>query len=265
MDEDAEPENIDPTPVGTRLRAAREEKQLTLEEIAGQTRIPRRHLESLEAGDWDKLPAQTYTIGFAKSYASVVGLDRSEVADQLREEMGGHRPETAANEVFQPVDPARTMPRWLVLGAIVAVILLVLAMSWYGNRSLEGGDPDPVATEADEAPDGAPATPAEAPAEPVAEGPVVITAEDPAWVRITERDGRTLFEGMLSAGQSYQVPDTATAPLLRAGKPEALRITVGTATAPPIGPPATIVSDVSLLGPDLLRGEGQGGVGSPGQ
>ncbi|MFL6801106.1 MAG: helix-turn-helix domain-containing protein, partial [Sphingomicrobium sp.] len=114
---------------GERLRAAREEKGLTLEDVAAQTRIPRRHLESIETADWDKLPAPTYTIGFARNYASVVGLDRAEIADQLRGEMGGHRPATTT-EVFEPADPARTMPKSLVIGAIAAVLVIVLLMSW---------------------------------------------------------------------------------------------------------------------------------------
>ena len=38
--------------VGEQLRAAREQKGLSLEDIAAQTRIPRRHLESLEESDW---------------------------------------------------------------------------------------------------------------------------------------------------------------------------------------------------------------------
>ena len=76
---------------GERLRAARQEKGLSLEDIAAQTRIPRRHLENLENANWDQLPAPTYTIGFARSYASAVGLERSEIGDQLRAEMGGAR------------------------------------------------------------------------------------------------------------------------------------------------------------------------------
>ncbi len=59
---------------------------------------------------------------------------------------------------------------------------------------------------------------------------------------------------MLEAGESFAVPPTATAPTLTTAKAEALRITVGTATAPPVGPAATRVSNVSLLGPALLKG-----------
>jgi cytoskeletal protein RodZ len=233
--------------VGQRLRAAREEKGLSLEDVAAQTRIPRRHLESLETSDWDRLPAPTYTNGFAKSYASVVGLDRVEIGEQLRGEMGGLRP-TTMTEVFEPTDPARTMPKWLVFGAIAAVVLLVAVMSWLNQRSVQGPDEasnDIAAAE--------PAAPVPAVAAPAPQGFVVITANEPVWIQV--KDGpATLKAGVLEAGQSFEIPSTATAPTLTTGKPEALRIAVGTADAPPIGPAATTVRNVSLLGPDLMRG-----------
>src|SRR5919112_577743 len=217
--------------VGERLRAAREEKGFSLEEIATQTRIPQRHLESLEASDWSRLPAPTYTIGFAKSYASAVELDRTEIGEQLRTEMSGHRSEYTEMEVFEPVDPARTMPRWLVLSALGAIVLLVGAMSWLRNRSLEGPEsagptPGAVNTPRSQVP-GAATAPQQPPQPaPAARGPVVLTATEPAWIHITD-GGKTLFQGVLAGGQSYEVPQTATAPLLKAGKPEALRVTVG--------------------------------------
>jgi cytoskeletal protein RodZ len=233
--------------VGQRLRAAREEKGLSLEDVAAQTRIPRRHLESLETSDWDRLPAPTYTTGFAKSYASVVGLDRVEIGEQLRGEMGGLRP-TTMTEVFEPADPARTMPKWLVFGAIAAVVLLVAVMSWLNQQSVQGPDEatnDSTAAE--------PAPPVPAVAAPAPQGLVVITANEPVWIQV--KDGpATLKAGVLEAGQSFEIPSTATAPTLTTGKPEALRIAVGTADAPPIGPAATTVRNVSLLGPDLMRG-----------
>ena len=91
--------------VGERLRAAREKKKLHLEDIAAQTRIPQRHLEALERSDWESLPAPTYTTGFAKSYASAVGLDRTEIGDQLRAEMGGQRFTANTIESFEPGSP----------------------------------------------------------------------------------------------------------------------------------------------------------------
>ncbi len=236
--------------VGERLRAAREEKKMSLEDIAAQTRIPQRHLESIERSEWDKLPAPTYTIGFARSYASSVGLDRVEVADQLRTEIGGSRPQTMISpEVFEPADPARTMPKSLVFGAIAAVLVLVLVMTWLNKRSLE--QPDETTTNA---PATAPAAqPPAPPPAPAAGQPVVLTATEAVWLQVSEKGGATLFAGVLQPGQSYPVPPSAAAPVLKTGKPEALRVTVGSTVAPAVGPAATTVADVSLLGADLLK------------
>ena len=251
MDDEELVETNVPT-VGERLRAAREEKGLSLEDVAAQTRIPQRHLESLETADWDKLPAPTYTTGFAKSCATAVGLDRTEIGEQLRGEMGGQRAVIHQAEVFEPADPARTMPKWLVFGAIGAVIVVVLLMSWLNERSLEQ-PAEETNTAVAEAP-ATPTVPAPAPAAPAAaQGPVVLTATEPAWIQVTDQ-GKTLFSGELAAGQGYTVPATATAPLLKAGKPEAVRVNVGNAVAPPVGPPGKVASNISLLPADLMRG-----------
>ena len=260
---DPEPEPVDdelaeaelPT-VGERLRAAREERGLSLEDVAAQTRIPQRHLVAIETADWDSLPAPTYTIGFAKSYASAVGLDRTEIGNQLREEMGGQRFASSSADVFEPADPARTMPKGLVIGAIIAVIILIAVMSWLNKRSLEQPEPSTNAGTA-EVPAPAPTTskPVSAPsASAPVEGPVVLTATAPAWIQVTDQ-GKTLFEGLLQPGQTYSVPPSATAPILKAGKPEALKVTVGTAIAPPIGPPGKVTT-VSLAPASLMKGPG---------
>jgi cytoskeletal protein RodZ len=264
MDEELVESHV-PT-VGERLRAAREEKKLSLEDIAAQTRIPQRHLESIEIADWDKLPAPTYTVGFAKSYASAVGLDRADIGDQLREEMGGQRFASSQSEVIEAADPARTMPKWLVLAAIVAVIGIVVLMSWLNRRSLEQPE-QPSGAEVAAPASTQPAAPAQqqaaTPAPTAAQGPVVLNAIEPAWIQVTD-EGKTLFEGMLQPGQNFAVPPSATAPLLKAGKPEALRVTVGSAVAPPVGPPGKVASKVSLKGPDLMRGGTQSS-GQPAQ
>jgi len=45
--------------------------------------------------------------------------------------------------------------------------------------------------------------------------------------------------------------------VLRAGAPEALRVTVGNAVAPPVGPAGQVTSNVSLKPADLMRGPAQ--------
>ena len=224
---DPEPEQLDeeqleaePSPVGERLREAREKKKLSLDDVAAQTRIPLRHLSSIETGDWENLPAPTYTIGFAKNYAAAVGLDRTEIGNQLREEMGGQRFASNAADVFEAADPRRTMPKSLVIGAILAVIVLIAVMTWLNNRSLEPTDQTAQQTTVQTNAPAAQPAPAQ-PAQPVsatAQGPVVLTATAPAWISVTDQ-GKSLFQGLLQPGQKFTVPATATAPMLKAGEP----------------------------------------------
>jgi cytoskeleton protein RodZ len=242
--------------VGEKLRLAREEQGLTLDDVAARTRIPTRHLESIEQSEWSRLPAPTYSIGFAKSYAVALGLDKTEIGDALRLEMGGRPKVTTETQVFEPADPARVMPKWLVIGAVLAALALIGVLLVMRNRALTGGDAPAVAAAGVDGPAG-PATPAPATAMPaVASGPVTLIANDPVWIQVYEKGGRVLQSGTLNAGQRYDVPADAKAPLLMTGKPEALRIAVGTADAPSIGPAATKVKDVSLLGTDLMGGPG---------
>ncbi len=81
----------------------------------------------------------------------------------------------------------------------------------------------------------------------------MLTANAPVWLQVGEKGGATLFSGTLQPGQTYAVPPTAVAPVLKTGKPEALKVTVGAASAPPVGPPATTVANVSLLPADLMK------------
>jgi hypothetical protein len=138
------------------------------------------------------------------------------------------------------------MPKWLVLSAIGGIILVVLLMTWLNNRSLEQPADDSTAVENEQ-------VASEPPASAEQQGPVVLSATAPVWLSVYDRGGSKFFEGVLNPGTDFQVPATATAPLLRTGKPEALRVTVGGQAAPSVGPAATTVRDVSLLPADLMK------------
>ena len=60
--------------IGRQLARAREEKGLSLEQIAEQTRISLKYLQGLEQGEFDFLP-RPYVIAYLKTVARLVGLD----------------------------------------------------------------------------------------------------------------------------------------------------------------------------------------------
>lgn len=247
--------------IGERLRRAREARAMSLDDVASQTRIPMRHLQHIELGEWDALPAPTYAIGFTRNYASAVGLDGPAIANELRDEIGGPRRRTQAAEYYEPADPARVPPKSLVIGVIVAILLLVGAyVLWRNTLGADTGPaPEPVAEAPAEGGAPAPDNGQAAAPQDVTGQTVTLTALDGVWLRITDgAGGPSLFTGVLQTGQTFTVPATATHPLLRTGRPQVLRANAGGRDLGLIAPAERTVIDVSLLPQDLAaRAAGQ--------
>jgi cytoskeletal protein RodZ len=79
--------------VGLRLRQARLDQGLSIEDASKDTVIRRRFLEALEDGDFGKLPSPVQVRGFLRGYAQFLGLDSAELfsllegrSEQLAEE-----------------------------------------------------------------------------------------------------------------------------------------------------------------------------------
>ncbi len=70
------PEDIS---LGSLLRRTREERNIDLDEAVTVTRIRRHNLEALENEEWSKLPPRVFVIGFLRSYAEFLGLDKEMV------------------------------------------------------------------------------------------------------------------------------------------------------------------------------------------
>jgi cytoskeleton protein RodZ len=64
--------------LGEKLRQAREDKGLSLGDVAEQTRISSLYLEAIENDDYKILPGGIFNKGFVKSYAKFVGINEQE-------------------------------------------------------------------------------------------------------------------------------------------------------------------------------------------
>jgi len=70
---------------GSRLRRARERREITLESVAASTKISRALLGSLEKGDASQWPKGIYRRAFVREYANAVGLSPdATIAEFLR-------------------------------------------------------------------------------------------------------------------------------------------------------------------------------------
>ena len=247
--------------VGEELRAGREARGLGLADVAERTRIPQRHLAAIETSDYGALPAATYSAGFVRTYARLLGLDAPSLSQRFRAELAQLAPsEPRRQESYEPADPARVPSRGLVLIALLAVVVIGLGFLYWRGTTLE--NPAEVATapsgEPVAAPPSAAAVPQATPAQPVAAATpaptdtALLTAVEPVWLRITDADGTKLFQGMLQPGEHFQVPATATDPKLRTGRVTVIKVTVGPVAIPPLGPPETLVKDISLKADALL-------------
>ena len=243
--------------IGDRLRQAREAKGLTLEDVASRTRIPIRHLQHIEIEEWDALPAITYCVGFVRSYANTVGLDGAELGREVRDRLGGTRVRMPPPEYYEPADPARVPPRSVALiVAILGVILVLGYLYWRSTLDEEEMPPAGVTLPVPEPKASQAPPPGPQPIQPqaVAGQAVTLAATEESWVRIEDAaSGTTLFQGILAPGQRFTVPQTAQRPVIRTGRPQVLRVVIGTRDMGPLEPAERTVSDVSLLPQDLAQ------------
>ncbi len=61
--------------IGAALKAAREARGLSLQEVAEATRIRQTYVQALEAMRLEELPSRPFTIGYVRAYAALLGMD----------------------------------------------------------------------------------------------------------------------------------------------------------------------------------------------
>ena len=132
-----EKENL---PIGKLLRQAREKKALTVHDISRETNISSSNLTSIELGNYNDLPADTFVRGQVIIYAKFLGLDGAEAArlffaERAQRITGKERKQFDQQgrglSAKRLAEPAHISSATWAVTLLVLIIGFLIAFSWY--------------------------------------------------------------------------------------------------------------------------------------
>jgi cytoskeletal protein RodZ len=118
---------------GMRMKQTREERGVSLRQIADATKISVGALEALERNDISRLPGGIFSRAFVRSYAIEIGLDPEQTVREFlvqfpHDSVTAGSPHLPDDEYDTEVPPRRTsatLVALLALSVIIGVILLL--------------------------------------------------------------------------------------------------------------------------------------------
>lgn len=118
--------------LGAALRAEREKRHLTIENVADQLKINPRLLLALESGEGQMLPHPAYARGFIRSYAAFLGFGPAEIQEMLASPAPEGQRKPKSDDAIPAAPAARTRrargsASWLAL----LVLCAAAAAAWW--------------------------------------------------------------------------------------------------------------------------------------
>jgi cytoskeletal protein RodZ len=119
------PSPADYDTIGSYLRAVREHKLLSLQQVANTTRIHKDFLRGIEEGDRSAQPSRPFAIGYVRSYAQMLGIDGDAAASRFKAETPDQT-EPLRNPVGVQHDdkPKRSPLIFALIGLVVSGVVL---------------------------------------------------------------------------------------------------------------------------------------------
>jgi cytoskeleton protein RodZ len=139
----------DKASIGQMLRKQREERGLSPEQAAYQSKVPLRLLQALEADDYRMLPDPAYLIRFLHEYALLLKLDSNALEVEFRNAI--RRPPGASLvPVASPPPPPISWKHvlWTAAAILVVTPLVFIALSLASKRAVERPSPPRMAERA---------------------------------------------------------------------------------------------------------------------
>ena len=166
--------------VGALLRAEREQRGLSLVDVAQALKLTQRQVEAMENERFDMLPGAAFARGFLRNYARLLDLDPEPLLEALSQTSGIGAPELAPISNAQGTLPAGDgglRPSALPVVVVAVLLLVAVVGGWYFDwfQGAEPADPNAAVVDTPVAP--APVTPVVVQPDPA---PVVIPDDAPA-------------------------------------------------------------------------------------
>ncbi len=111
--------------LASELKSERERRNITLAQIAAETRINLRYLQCLEEGRYNDLPGGMYNRAFLRAYCEVVGLDQDKILRQYEAELSPVVEKPAKSKKILPLQTIVSKRHPLVTWSV----MLLLSMS----------------------------------------------------------------------------------------------------------------------------------------
>ncbi|WP_054956160.1 helix-turn-helix domain-containing protein [Paenibacillus dakarensis] len=126
--------------LGQQLREARLQKGMSLDDVQEVTKIRKRYLEAIEAGDYKVLPGSFYVRAFIKTYAEAVGINPDELLEGHKQDVPKPEPAEATMEpVMQKRSSRASSDRsisWLPTALMWTFPILIIAVIYiYASQS----------------------------------------------------------------------------------------------------------------------------------
>jgi cytoskeleton protein RodZ len=125
--------------IGSQLRAAREQRQLDIDRVAGELHLDVDVIKALENDDSEALPAPIFVQGYLRSYARLLDLPADEIVRHYTEQTA-EPPPLSVIRVDRNARFSRLPSVRLVRNLILLLLVVILAwLAWpVAERFLDG-------------------------------------------------------------------------------------------------------------------------------
>ena len=122
---------------GERMKRLREQRGISLRDIADQTKLSVRTLEALERNDISLLPGGIYSRGLVRAYAEHIGADPETAVQEFVARFPDASTTAGSPYVDEEINtdpPSQLVRRLVIAAAIVVPIALIVGLSILAKR-----------------------------------------------------------------------------------------------------------------------------------